>query len=120
MTTHITDDRQAALRVGYEATDWHVPMEEATFRMCMEGWQVQALVRDNETIGAVFRRGDELHLSILPGWRCRWATKGLLRQLFGNTTTRTRVTPGHEYYMHDILRRLGFVQLDSGEFVKGH
>ena len=120
MSTQLVDDRQAALRVGYEATDWRVPMDETTFRMCMEGWQVQALMRDNKIIGAVFRRGDELHLSILPGWRCRWATKGLLRQLFGNRITRTRVTPGHEHYMHDILARLGFVQLPDGEFVKGH
>ena len=119
MTTHIADDRATGLRIGFEATDWSVPMDEATFRMCMEGWRVQTLMRDNQAIGAVFRRGDELHLSILPGWRCRWATKGLLRELFANQTTRTRVTPGHEY-MYDILTRLGFVELPTGEFVKGH
>lgn len=119
MSTQIINDRQTALSVGYRATDWREPIDEETYRMCMEDWSVQAIMRDNECIGAVYRRGDELHVSILPAWRCRWITKGLLRQLFSNTTTRTRVTPGHEY-MHDILSRLGFVQLDSGEFVKGH
>lgn len=119
MTTHIADDRATGLRIGYEATEWSAPIDKDTFRMCMEGWQVQALMRDNQPIGAVFRRGDELHLSILPAWRRKWATKGLLRELFANQTTRTRVTPGHEY-MHDILTRLGFVELPNGEFVKGH
>ncbi len=119
MTTQIVDDRATALRVGFEATEWRAPVDEATYRMALEDWSVQAIMRDNEPIGAVFRRGDELHVSILPGWRRRWVTKGLLRQLFSNETTRTRVTPGHEH-MHDILRRLGFVRLPTGEFVKGH
>ena len=119
MTTQIVDDRQTALRVGYEATEWREPIDEDTYRMFLADWTVQAIMRDNACIGAVFRRGDELHVSILPGWRRKWLTKGLIRELFGNATTRTRVTPGHEY-MHDILRRLGFVRLETGEFVKGH
>lgn len=119
MTTQIVDDRDTALRVGYEATDWREPIDEATYRMFLEDWSVQAIMRDNTCIGAVFRRDDELHVSILPGWRRQWLTKGLLRQLFSNATTRTRVTLGHEY-MHDILHRLGFVQLEDGSFVKGH
>ena len=119
MTTQIVDDRATALRVGFEATEWRAPVDEATYRMALEDWSVQAIMRDNEPIGAVFRRGDELHVSVLPGWRRRWLTKGLIRELFGSATIRTRVTPGHEY-MHDILRRLGFVRLETGEFVKGH
>lgn len=119
MPTQIVNDRELGLRVGYEATDWTVPIDEDTYLMAVEPWTVQALVRDGECIGAVYRRADELHVSILPEWRKKWATKGLLRQLFGTLPVRTKVTPGHEY-MYDILRRLGFVQLDSGEFVKGH
>ena len=119
MTTQIVDDRDMGLRAGYEATEWRIPVDEDTYRMFLEDWRVQAIMRDNQCIGAVFRRDDELHVSILPSWRRRWLTKGLLQQLFGNATTRTRVTLGHEY-MHDILRRLGFVQLDDGTFVKGH
>ena len=119
MTTHIVNDRQLAIKVGFEATDWTRPIDEHTYRQAIEEWDVKALIRDDECIGAVYRKGDELHVSILPKWRKRWATKGLLKELFGNLPIRTRVTPGHEY-MHDILRRLGFVQLDSGELVKGH
>lgn len=119
MTTQIVDDRQAALEVGYKATEWRSPIDEDSYRAFLKDWSVQAIMRDGACIGAVFRRGDELHVSVLPEWRRRWLTKGLVRNLFGSATTRTRVTLGHEY-MHDILRRLGFVRLESGEFVKGH
>ena len=117
--TQIVNDRALAVKVGYEATDWTRHVDEHEYREAVADWDVKALIRGSECIGAVYRRGEELHVSILPEWRKRWATKGLLRELFGNLPVRTKVTPGHEY-MHDILRRLGFVQLDSGEFVKGH
>lgn len=119
MTTQIVDDRDVALRVGYQATEWREPIDEATYRMFLEDWSVQAIMRDNTCIGAVFRRGEELHVSVVPEWRRRWITRGVLRALFADRITRTRVTPGHEY-MHGILSRLGFVQLDDGSFVKGH
>ena len=119
MTTQIVNDRKLGVKVGYEATDWTRPVDEQDYLTAIEDWDVKALMRDGECIGAVYRKAEELHVSILPKWRKRWATKGLLRELFGNLPVRTKVTPGHEY-MNDILLRLGFVQLDSGEFVKGH
>ena len=119
MTTHIVDDRQTALRVGYEATEWREPIDEDTYRMFLEDWTVQAIMRDNQPIGAVFRRGDELHVSVLPGWRRKWVTRGVLRELFDNRITRT-VLPADDDYMRGILARLGFVELPTGELVKGH
>lgn len=119
MTTEIVNDRETAIRVGYKATEWRAPVDEKTYRAFLEGWSVKAIVRDGQCIGAVFRNENELHVSILPEWRRRWLTKGLLRQLIDGTTTSTRVTFGHEY-MHDILRRLGFVKLEDNTFVRGH
>lgn len=119
MTTQLVANRDQALRVGFEATDWSRPIDFAWFQQAMEDWDVRAIQRDGEYIGAVFSRGSELHVSVLPQWRRKWVTKGLLRELFDGKLVTTRVMPGHDY-MYDILARLGFVQTDDGAFVKGH
>lgn len=115
--TSLVDNRELALTVGYKATDWVYPVSEATYRDAMDGWDVKAIVRDDKCIGAAYFSGDEVHVSILPEWRKKWATKGLIAALFAKSRVTTRVTPGHEY-MHGILQRLGFAQ--QGEwFVRG-
>jgi len=117
MTTQLVDDRESALRVGYEATDWSAPVLFEDYRNSVKDWIVKAIKRDDEIIGAVYRKDDELHVSVLPQWRRVWVTKGLLRQLFDGSRVTTKVTPGHDY-MYDILKRLGFKESDSGMLVK--
>lgn len=116
MTTQLVDDRESALRVGYEATDWSAPLSFDDYCNSLKDWIVNAIIRDNEVIGAVYRKDEELHVSILPQWRRVWATKGLLRQLFDNPKTTTKVAPGHDY-MYNILKRCGF-KYDSGMLTK--
>jgi hypothetical protein len=117
MTTQLVDDRESALRVGYEATDWSAPVLFEDYRNSVKDWIIKAIKRDDEFIGAVYRKDDELHVSVLPQWRRVWVTKGLLRQLFDGSRVTTKVTPGHDY-MYDILKRLGFKESDSGMLVK--
>ena len=117
MTTQLIDDRESALRVGYEATDWSAPVLFEDYRNSVNDWIIKAIKRDDEIIGAVYRKDDELHVSVLPQWRRVWVTKGLLRQLFDGSRVTTKVTPGHDY-MYDILKRLGFKESDSGMLVK--
>jgi hypothetical protein len=117
MTTQLVDDRESALRVGYEATDWSAPVLFEDYRNSVKDWIIKAIKRDDEIIGAVYRKDDELHVSVLPQWRRVWVTKGLLRQLFDGSRVTTKVTPGHDY-MYDILKRLGFKESDSGMLVK--
>jgi hypothetical protein len=117
MTTQLVDDRETALRVGYEATDWNAPMVFEDYCAAVKDWTVKAIKRDDSVIGAVYRKDDELHVSILPEWRCVWVTKGLLRQLFSGPKVTTKVTHGHDY-MYDILKRLGFKESDGGMLVK--
>lgn len=119
MTTHLVANRQEALRVGFEATDWSRPVDFESFAQAMEDWDVRAIERDGRCIGAAFVKGSELHISVLPEWRGKWFTKNMLRELFDGKLVTTRVMPGHEY-MYDILARLGFVQTEDGAFVKGH
>ena len=117
MTTAIVDDREMGLRIGYDATDWPWQISFDTYREAVKEWIIQTIVRDGKPIGAVYRKGDELHVSVLPDWRRAWATKGLLRQLFGTGRVTTRVTPGHDE-MYGILARLGFKQQPDGLLVK--
>ena len=117
MTTQLVDDRESALRVGYEATDWTAPVLFEDYRAAVKDWIIKAIVRDNKCIGAAFRKGEEVHVSVLPEWRCQWITRGLLRELFSGPRVTTKVTPGHDY-MYDILDRLGFKKTGSDLLVK--
>jgi hypothetical protein len=116
MTTALTNARDDALLVGFAATDWTEHVGLAEYMAQLKEWNVRAIVRDGEIIGAVYSKDGEVHASVLPKWRKRWATKGLLNEIFSGQNM-TRVTPGHEY-MHCILKRLGFSNADDGKFVK--
>lgn len=114
---HFVDDRETGLQVGYLATDWSSPVSFDVYRNAMAEWEIQAIVRDNQPIGAVYRKDDELHVSVLPEWRRKWITKGVLRELFNRPKVVTRVASGHDY-MYDILGRLGFRQTADNWMVK--
>lgn len=116
MATVIVDDRAAAMRVGYEATDWSAPLTFDAYESALRDWTVRAIQRDGEVIGAVFTKDGELHVSIRPDWRRRWMTKGILRELFAKPV-KTRVAAGHDY-MRGVLERLGFTEHSNGMFVK--
>ncbi len=116
--TRLESNRDLALEVGFRATDWTQSVTFEIYRQALQDWDLMAIMRDDTCIGAAYLKDGEVHVSVLPEYRRRWATKGLLRQLFSQPRVTTRVTPGHDY-MHDILERLGFVNHD-GLFVRGY
>lgn len=117
MATYLVNDRETALRVGYEATEWTSPVSYENYENAMQDWGVALVMKNDEPCGAMFLRGEELHFSILPEWRKRWATKEFLHNLFDGRRFVTRVTPGHDY-MVGVLERLGFKQQPDGLMVK--
>jgi hypothetical protein len=118
MATCLTDNRENALKIGYEATDWQNNMSFDEYKTALSDWDVKEIRRDDKSIGAAYFKDGEVHVSILPKWRKRWVTRGLLKQLFVAKNTFTRIMPGHEY-MYDIFHRLGFVIRPDGAVVKG-
>lgn len=117
MATTLTDDRETGLVVGYAATDWSSPVEYDAYEAALKDWMVKTIVRDGEPIGAAYFKGGEVHVSILPKWRKKWATRGVIAQLFANDGAFSRIAPGHDY-MFDIFRRLGFNVYDDGTVVR--
>ena len=113
MTTRIVKNRDLALRVGYAATDWNYPITFDEHVARAEGWNVDIIERDGQPIGAMFERDGEVHCSILPQWRRKWLTKGLLKQIVERPGFHTRVDDGHDY-MYGILARLGMVGRPDG------
>ena len=113
MTTRLTDNRRAALAVGYMATDWTEPVTFKSYKERLASWDVQLIERDGVGIGAAyFSQDGEAHVSVLSGWRKRWATVGLIRELLRRAAW-TRVTDGHDH-MFGILERLGFSRCEDG------
>lgn len=118
MTARLSDDRETALRVGYVATDWSRPVAYEEYEKALADWTVRPIVKDDKCIGAAYFKDGEVHVSVLPEWRKRWANRTLLRDLLGAPNARTRIQPGHDY-MYDIFYRLGFVLNEDGMMVKG-
>lgn len=117
MTTQLTDDRETALKIGYRATDWGTPIPFDDYAEAVKAWTIKAVMRDEKCIGAVYRLGDEVHASILLEWRGKWATRGLLEQIFEGDRVTTKVSQGHDH-MYGILTRLGFKQSSDGLLTK--
>lgn len=114
MTTRVVKDRETALRIGYVATDWNYPITFAEHVARAKDWNVDVIERNGQPIGALFISSDgEVHVSILPEWRRKWLTKGLLKQIVDHPTFYTRVDDGHDY-MYGILARLGMVSRPDG------
>jgi GNAT superfamily N-acetyltransferase len=116
MTTEITDDRDKALEIGYAATNWQDPVTFDEYLNIAASWQVQLIVRDGEPIGAIFRKDGETHISVLPEWRRRWLSRGLLKKLLADTRL-TRVENGHDF-MYGVLERLGFRRQPDGTLTR--
>lgn len=117
MSTELVPNREIALRVGYVATDWTEQPSFKRYADALSEWDVQVITRDDKAIGAAFKKGPEFHVSILPQWRGRWATRGLLNQLIEKPLSVTKVTPGHDR-IKPILERLGFEHRGDGMFVR--
>lgn len=113
MPTMLIDDRETGLAIGYAATDWSSPVGHAAYKDALKDWTVKTIVRDGGPIGAAYFKDGEVHVSILPEWRKKWATKGLITQLFAADGAFSRIAPGHDY-MFDIFRRLGFNVCNDG------
>ena len=116
MATAVINDRALGLTVGYAATSWNAPVTFDQYAQALSDWTIRAIQRNDETIGAVFSKDGEVHVSVLPQWRRQWATKGLLRELL-SPPVKTRIAEGHDY-MREILIRLGFAEQPDGMFVK--
>ena len=117
MTTHLVPNRTLGLRVGYVATDWSERPSFDAYDEALKDWEVKVLARDGIAIGAAFTNGPEFHVSVLPEWRGKWATRGILKELIAEPVSVTRVTPGHDR-VNGLLERLGFEHRGSGLFVR--
>lgn len=117
MSLRLVDDRETALRVGYDATDWSSPVGFEAYADGLRDWDVKLVVRNEQACGAIYCQGDEIHFSILPEWRKRWLTKQFLRDLFEGRRIITRVTPGFDN-ITEQLERLGFEMRPDGLLVK--
>lgn len=113
MTTKLIDDRETALKIGYAATNWQHPMSYEQHVDIAKDWDVKLIERDGQPIGAMFAKDGEVHCSILPNWRRKWLTKGLLKQIIDRPRFHTRVDDGHDY-MYGILERLGMTRRPDG------
>ena len=77
----IIDNRAIALKIGYAATDWENYISYEDYEAIAADWDLKLIMKDNTPIGAIYSKNGETHVSILPEWRKRWLTKGLLKEI---------------------------------------
>lgn len=120
MTTWLSDDREAALRVAYDIHKDELEIHDKTrgeFEDFLADWTVQAIVRDDEVIGARYTRDGRLHVSVHPNWHGRWMTRGILKQIFDMPRVIvTRMPPENPVY--GLLTRLGFTDIGGDTMVR--
>ena len=108
LTFEVIKDR---LPKGYTLTDWKEGTKSFEFIPVQVG---------DETVGAIMARGPELHVSILPAYRCKWMNKKVMRFIkdrahqFG--FVQTLVSNEHQAG-HKFAERLGFKRADQNEAV---
>jgi len=104
--------REEALKVGYLATDWNAAPPYHLYADALSDWSVRLMTKGESPIGVVYTNGPEFHVSVLPAYRGRWATRGILREIIPQPVAVTRVSGGHEH-VGGILERLGFERRDG-------
>lgn len=117
MATHLADNRTEALAVGYLAIDWHEDMPRDQYERAFEDWTVRGIVRDGECIGATYVKDCELHVAILPEWRKRWVTRGVLDEMFDMPKVIARPIERSDS-MYNYLICLGFEDKGDKTLVK--
>ena len=77
----VTNERMAALKAGWESLSERAPDIEGNN---FDGFDIQAFRKDDTVIGMLMTRGPELHVAILPEYRRRWLSKGLILKVIGS------------------------------------
>lgn len=117
MTTHLADNRGEALAVGYQAIDWPAPMPIDQYEKAFSDYIVRGIVRDGRCIGTTFVKDGELHVAILPEWRKRWITRGVLAEMFDMPKVIARPIERSDT-MYNYLVSLGFKDVGDKTLVK--
>lgn len=76
----VTDERQEALKAGWEALSERAPHIEGNN---FDGFEIKAFRNDDKVIGMLMTRGPELHVAILQQFRKRWLSQRLIREVIG-------------------------------------
>lgn len=117
MSTHLADNREEALAVGFLAIDWPEPMPVDQYERAFEDWTVRGIVRDGKTIGTTYVKDCELHVAILPEWRKRWVTRNVLNEMFDMPKVIARPIERSDT-MYNYLICLGFEDKGDKTLVK--
>ena len=106
---NITNDRMEALKAGWEALSERAPDIEGNN---FDGFEIKAFKKGDLVIGMLMTRGPELHVAILPEYRRRWLSAGLIKEVLGNIIDKygyviTSVMQDN-VIGQDFVERLGF------------
>ena len=115
----LRDDREAALDAAYLALRDRVGVSRNDFAKAFDGFDVKVGVCGGEAIGAVFTKGPEIHVAVVPRYQKQWASRRLIWECLGGIVKRfgyatTRVMNDNPKGM-EFVKRLGFVPTDRDE-----
>lgn len=103
-----SDLRSKALRVAFDAA---IELIFAKFCADLAEFEIVPITHQSEIVGAILRKGPEVHVSVMPHLKGLWMTKGVLRYLrsvideHGYAQTGANTEDGKQF-----VERLGFVR----------
>jgi hypothetical protein len=96
--------RHEAIEAGWLAYMERTPGMEDAYRAACGPWQVIAVVSGAEVIGALYARDGVIHVGIVPDWRSRWASRRLIREMFGYGTQTTLLPNESREFVHRCFK----------------
>ncbi len=104
-------DREQGLKVIDTVFQGRITREQA------EDFDILPLIAMDETVGMIMLRGPEVHVAILPEYRKRWLTRGLIEAVLGGLEKQYGYCLtscfADEPEKIDFITRLGFQQIHA-------
>lgn len=118
MTT-VQPRREEAIKVGFEACLPRLNgLSFKDWEQALRPWEVKAFVKDEEVIGMLMTKGNELHVAVKPEVRGKWLSRRLIREVFEPVLEfgewKTSVSPENKKG-EDFVKRVR-KGLESGRF----
>lgn len=78
-------------------------------------WDLLKIQDNDQCVGVVFVKGNEIHIAINEDKRKNWASKRLIRQILGLAKTPMTKVFKNDGFRKEFAERLGFVKIKEDE-----
>ena len=102
--------RNDVLKVGHKAAE--IDMSFPEFKKMLMDWKIEPVFVDDKLAGMYAVKNTEVHFCVLPDFRGKWLSKGLINDVFMPILERygfvTTAVPDDKPQGHGLVKKFGF------------